>query len=491
MSNNTTFSPPAEAMEIAKRLHNAGHQALFCGGAVRDLLLGVQPKDYDIATSALPEEVEQLFPKTIAIGKAYGIIVVVGEDGGHYEVATFRSDLTYVDGRRPEGVRFSSPLEDAKRRDFTMNALFFDPFTERVVDLVGGIADMENGILRTVGVPAKRFAEDKLRLLRAIRFAARTGFTIERETWSAIKSECQGAAKVAPERLASELELMLTGGYAADAFSLLKNSGILKVVLPEVDRMDGVEQPPDFHPEGNVWVHTLLLLEEMDKAINRQTDPLDYSTNDVDPERGMTRGDFNREEYLLGVYECWDSFDPFWRKVLCWSALLHDIGKPDTYFVSDRIRFNDHDRLGADMATSQLERLKRPRKVIEGVHDLIHRHIHFSTLRKMRKSKLRRWLAAESFPAHLELHRLDCISSHGMLANWFFGLEAWREEKARPPEPEPLLRGGDLIAMGYAAGPMIGTVLKEVEDARLEGTLVNREQALAFAEKRRDDMNGS
>ena len=478
------LTPPPEAEAILSRLRQAGYVAYLCGGCVRDALLGKKPKDYDIATSAQPDEVERLFPKTIPIGKAFGVILVEGGDGGHYEAATFRADLGYADGRRPDAVRFSSAEEDAKRRDFTMNALFYDPFSEQVIDYVGGRADISAGILRTVGVPAERFAEDRLRLLRAVRFAARTGFAMEEGTRQAVADMADLVLSVSPERIAAELEAMLAGGFSRDAFAMLKDLGLLRAVLPEVDALAGVEQPPDYHPEGDVWVHTLLLLAEHDAAVRGATGALDFSqVADVDAGRGMHRGDFTGGQYLEGVRECHAVMSEASARTLAWSALLHDIGKPATLTRADRIRFNDHDRLGAEMAVAVLERLRRPRRMIEWTYDLIRRHIHFSTLRKMRKSKLRRWLAEEVFPLHLELHRLDCVASHRMLANWFFGLESWREERARPPQPEPLLRGGNLIAVGIPPGPEIGRLLRLVEDARLEGTVSGQAEALDFARR--------
>lgn len=475
---------PEGAEAILLQLRRAGHVAYLCGGSVRDAVMGVTPKDYDIATSALPDEVERLFPRTLPIGKAFGVILVEGLDGKRYEVATFRSDGAYADGRRPDSISFSSAREDARRRDFTLNALFYDPFAGRVIDYVGGLGDIANRLLRTVGEPAERFSEDRLRLLRAVRFAARTGFSIEQKTGDAIARLADKAASVSPERIAAELEAMLGNGYSRSAFDLLKRFGLLAHILPEVDALAGVEQPPDFHPEGDVWLHTLLLLEENDRATMGKIVPLDFSRIvDIDPRKGMHRGEFSGEEYLDGVRECRGAFSDSDPIALAWTGLLHDIGKPATFAVSDRIRFNEHDKLGAEMAMAVLERLRRPRRVVALAYDLIRRHIHFSTLRKMRKSKLRRWLADKSFPLHLELHRLDCVSSHKMLANWFFGLQSWRAEKALPPVPEPLLRGGDLVALGIQPGPRIGELLRKIEDARLEGGITTREQALELARR--------
>lgn len=476
--------PPPEVMAILARLRQAEYSAYLCGGCVRDALLGKTPKDYDIASSAPPDAVERLFPRTIPIGKAFGVMLVEGEDGGRYEVATFRSESGYADGRRPDAVAFSSAEEDARRRDFTMNALFCDPFTGEIIDYVGGVADLRRRLVRTVGDPAERFAEDHLRLLRAVRFTARTGFTMEEGTRRAVAAMADLVRTVSPERVAAELEAMLGGGFSRPAFALMKELALLGHILPEVDALSGVEQPPDFHPEGDVWLHTLLLLEENDQATLAQTRAIDFSAlADIDPAKGMHRGNFTGAEYLAGVAACRAAFTPEQALLLGWSGLLHDIGKPATFFVSDRIRFNDHDRLGAEMATAVLERFRRSRRICEGAFDLIRRHIHFSTLRKMRRSKLRRWLAEKDFPLHLELHRLDCVASHRMLANWHFGLEAWLEERALPPRLEPLLRGEDLIALGMKPGPALGKMLHDVEDARLEGQVDDRETALEWVRK--------
>ena len=464
-----------------ERLRQNGFTALLCGGCVRDSLLGAEPNDFDIATSAVPERVESLFPRTVPVGRAFGVILVDGGDGEFREVATFRTEFGYADGRRPDRVVFSTPEEDAKRRDFTMNALFCDPFAGQILDYVGGVSDIERRLLRTVGEPAERFREDRLRLLRAVRFAASTGFSLDPALRLALEEMSALTVSVAPERLAAELEQMLLGGASRPAFSLLKESGLLKAVLPELDALSGVEQPPNFHPEGDVWRHTLLLLEENDLAASGRAGPGALPDRSR-PEPGMDEGDFTLAEYGAGIAESRAAIDPDQKTLLAWSGLLHDIGKPGSFSQSDRIRFHDHDRLGAEMAEALLERLRRPRWLIDGARDLIRRHIHFATLRRMRRSKLRRWLGEKNFPLHLELHRLDCAASHRKLGNWFFGLESWREERKRPPLPEPLLRGGDLIALGAAPGPGIGRLLRLVEDARLEGEISSRAEALAYAE---------
>ena len=483
------LTPPESAVGIIRRLREAGYESYLCGGCVRDALMGKQPKDYDIATAASPDEVERLFPKTIPVGKAFGVILVAGADETYYEVATFRGEQGYSDGRRPDSVWFSTAREDAERRDFTINALFYDPFENTVIDYVGGERDIADKRLRTVGDAEERFREDHLRLLRAVRFAARTGFSVDATTWSAMQRLSELVVTVSPERIAAETEAMLMGGFSETAFRLYRDSGLLRRVLPEVDAMAGVPQPPDFHPEGDVWVHTLLLLRLNDQATTGVLEPppsFSEAAADLDAVRGMECGAFTMDEYTTGVFETraallqGDGEKEEMTTTLAWAGLLHDIGKPGTIEHSDRIRFNNHDLLGAEMAVSVLERLRRPRKVIDRTYDLIRRHIHFSTLRKMRKSKLRRWLRGIEFPLHLELHRMDCASSHSMLANWWFGLRAWREERALPPELEPLVRGGDIVSLGIPAGPEIGRLLALVEDARLEGTIADRDSALAF-----------
>lgn len=484
MASQPLLSPPPGALHILQHLRQSGYDAYLCGGCVRDALLGKSPKDYDIATSATPDAVQSLFDKTVPIGKAFGVMLVDGGDDVHYEVATFRTDLGYSDSRRPDAVAFATAREDAQRRDFTLNALFYDPFEHRVIDYVDGQRDIERGVLRTVGEPSERFHEDHLRLLRAVRFAARTGFAIEPDTWAAVGRLAPLVCSVSPERIAAELENMLVGGYSRDAFAMLKDSGLLRHTLPEVDALAGVEQPPDFHPEGDVWLHTLLLLQLNDEAVSGRVRAIDVSAiDDVDAERGMHRGEFTGGEYVRAVEDCRGALTAEQGLALAWSGVLHDIGKPGTITYEDRIRFNNHDLLGAEMAEGVLERLRRPRKIIDWNYDLIRRHIHFSTLRKMRKSKLRRWLQAETFPMHLELHRLDCVSSHCMLANWYFGVEAWREERAKLPEPEPLLRGGDLVGLGVEPGPEIGRLLRLVDDARLEGEVSDREGALELVRR--------
>jgi len=434
----------AVALRILHTLRDAGFDAYFCGGCVRDRLMGVTPKDIDIATSAVPDQIEQLFTHTVAVGKAFGVMVVV-EDDCSVEVATFRTETGYADGRRPDQIAFSTPQEDVQRRDFTINAMLYDPVTDTVLDYVGGRHDLEHKILRTVGDPTRRFTEDKLRLLRAVRFAARTGFTLDEQTENAMTELAQTVTTVSGERIGEELRRMLTEGAAYPAMELLRRTGLLAAVLPEVAAMHGVEQPEEFHPEGDVWQHTLLMIRMMDDG----------------------GGD-------------WSPATAQDKEILGFAVLLHDVGKPGTFTVSDRIRFNGHDALGRRMAEDILRRLKRPKIVIETVCDMIGRHMHFASLPRMREAKRRRFLQEPEFALHLSLHRLDCLASHSILSTYDYGLAKWREEQEREPPPPRLLTGADLIRLGFAPGPAMGKVLRALDDAQLEGAVLTRQQAEDF-----------
>lgn len=439
------------AYSIVRRLRDAGFDAYLVGGCVRDSLMGISPKDWDIATAATPEAIQDVFDHTVGVGKAFGVVIVV-LPCGDYEVATFRDEGRYSDGRRPDEVSFAGPEADVRRRDFTINALLYDPLAEEVLDFVGGVADIRNRCIRTVGDPHARFSEDYLRLVRAVRFAARTGFLIEPATWSAMVTLAELAGGVSGERLGDEMTRMLTEGASRRSAVLLEESGLLRVLLPEVQSLKGVSQPPEFHPEGDVWVHTLAMLREWDRSIQAM------------PARRPPgwRGE-PREKAILG-----------------WAALLHDIGKPRTQTHADRIRFNGHDAVGGEMAETLLRRLRRPKWLISAVRQLVEHHMRFIHIVDMREARRRRFAASEFFPLHLELHRLDCLGSHGDLGGYEAGLAAFAEEQARPPPREPLLTGRDLIAAGYEPGPRMGTMLAAVDDARLEGILETRDQALAW-----------
>ena len=430
----------AAATDIARRLQQAGHTAYFAGGCVRDDLLGHPPHDYDIATSAKPSEVQGLFPKTQAVGAHFGVILVV-EHGHAFEVATFRSDHEYIDGRRPEMVTFSTPEEDAARRDFTINGMFYDPVAARLIDFVGGRPDLESRILRAIGDPVARFREDKLRLLRAVRFAARFGYEIHPATWDALCVHATDIHAVSAERIREELVKILAHPNRVRGFDLLDRSGLLREILPEIEALKGCEQPAQFHPEGDVFVHTRAMLE------------------------------------LLA---------PDASATLCLAVLFHDIGKPPTFRYhahEDRIRFSGHDRVGAEMTERVMERLRFSRAEIERVSETVRQHMVFKDVRNMRTARLKRFMAREGFDEELELHRVDCASSHGDLDNHVF-LQAKAGEFANEPLiPPPLVTGHDLMALGWKPGPHFGNVLEAVQTAQLEGTLTTTEQALAWVKE--------
>lgn len=403
---------------------------------MRDLQLGREPKDYDIATSATPQQVAALFPRTVGVGAQFGVMMVIEPDG-EYEVATFRTDGEYKDGRRPEGVTFASAEEDAKRRDFTINGLFLDPVTNEVIDHVDGRADLIARRIRAIGDPAKRFEEDRLRVLRGVRFAAALDFEIEPATWDAIREYAPRIHDVSPERIREELSRILTHPSRLRGFDLLDASGLLREILPEVEATKGCEQPPEFHPEGDVFVHTRIML-------------------------GMLAPDASLP-LALGV-------------------LFHDIGKPPTFQrdPTGRIRFNGHEYVSAELTRGIMQRLKFPNAAIDATEAIVRNHMAFKDVQQMRIAKLKRFLARETIDDELELHRVDCASSHGMLDNLEF-LLAKREEFANEPLiPPPLVTGHDLIKLGWKPGPRFKVVLDAVETRQLEGSLQTREQALAW-----------
>jgi putative nucleotidyltransferase with HDIG domain len=424
------------ARSIIVRLRASGHTAYLVGGCVRDLLLKRVPKDFDVATSAQPADLLRLFPHADQVGAHFGV-VLVHENGAHVEVATFRSDLEYLDGRHPEGVRFETdPQQDVLRRDFTVNGLLLDPDTGEVLDFVGGVADLNAHVIRAIGDPEGRFREDHLRLLRAVRFAARLGFSIEQETFDAIRRLVPSVRSVSAERVRDEIGRILVEGGARRGFELLDQTGLLHEILPEVEAMKGVQQPLEFHPEGDVWTHTLIMLDGLHEP---------------------------SLELALGV-------------------LLHDVGKPGTFRIAERIRFDGHVEKGVELAHALLTRLRFPNHVIEAVEALIANHMKFKDVPNMRESKVKRFLRMPDFEDHMALHRLDCLSSHGSLDNYEF---VRRKQAEVPPEelkPAPLITGRDLIAAGYKPGPQFGTALTAVEDAQLEGRVTTREEALCFAE---------
>jgi poly(A) polymerase len=427
----------AIASGIVRRLRDAGFVAYYAGGCVRDMLRGVEPKDYDIATSARPEEVQRLFPKTVAVGAHFGVICVM-DRGRQFEVATFRSDGAYIDGRRPEAVTFSSPREDAERRDFTVNGMFYDPIGAEVIDFVGGRADLDRRLLRAIGDAASRFREDRLRMLRAIRFATLLGFEIDPATWDAVKEHAAEIHDVSAERIREELVRIFLSPNRVRGLDLLAESGLLGQIIPEMLALKGCEQPPQFHPEGDVWVHTRKMLELLRAEV---TVPLVFS------------------------------------------VLLHDIGKPPTFSLDSaegRIRFNAHDKVGAGMARAIMERLRFSRDEVETTVEAVDQHMVFKDVQKMRVAKLKRFMARPGFENEMELHRVDCQSSHAMLDNYDF-LHAKQEEFANEPLiPPPLVTGDDLIALGWKPGPKFKEVLDAVQTRQLEATLTSREEALEW-----------
>ena len=446
------------ALRILKQLRNSGYEAYFAGGCVRDQVLGIPAKDYDIATSARPEEVLKLFPRALTVGAQFGVVMIV-EEGHFYEVATFRSDGRYADGRHPQGVIYTSdPRLDVFRRDFTMNGLLYDPLRERVIDHVGGQEDIRNKVLRTIGDPQQRFLEDKLRLMRAVRFAARFAFQIDTQTRSWILKLSPRLAEVSRERIRDELIRILTEGYAAKGVQLLEECQLLPQILPEVSQLKGVAQPPEFHPEGDVWCHTLLMLECMDQT------RVQGSAEGIGPEFALSQAAATLPKSYPST-------------TLAMAVLLHDIGKPSTFEIKERIRFDGHTEVGARMAAGLCVRLRLSNQESAKIVELVKDHLMFKDLPSMRPSTVKRFLRREGFSEHLELHRLDCMGSHGNLDNWNLAVKLLKElgpEQIRPPR---LLTGDDLIAMGFSPGRNFKEMLKTIEDAQLDGLINSSEQA--------------
>ena len=430
----------AAARSIVERLRAKGFEALYAGGCVRDRLLGLTPHDYDVATNARPEQVEALFPRTVPVGVQFGVIIVL-EEGAEIQVATFRGDGTYHDGRHPESVRYTDAEGDSRRRDFTVNGLFLDPIEERILDFVEGRRDLESRLLRAIGNPSERFAEDKLRLLRAVRFATTLGFEIDPDTWREILVWSPEIHAVSAERIREELVKILLSPNRLRGFDLLDESGLLRQVLPEMEALKGCDQPPEFHPEGDVFVHTRLMLSMLA------------------PDASLP---------------------------LVLSVLFHDIGKPATRVVDEtgRIRFNGHEGVSAGMTLRLLQRLRFPNEVIDAVIPAVRLHMSFKDVPNMRVATLKRMMARPTFEEELELHRVDCLASHGMLDNHAM-LIAKREEFGREPLiPEPLISGHDLIALGMKPGPEFAEMLMSVQTRQMEGTLNTRDEALVWIKGR-------
>lgn len=410
---------------------------------MRDLVLGREPHDWDIATNASVDEVEKIFPKILRIGEAFEVCLAVSRILRPFikvEIARFRKDIGIADGRHPQRVEATSAQEDVKRRDFTINGMLLDPLIEadlsqQIKDWVGGLGDLKSKIIRAIGDPQQRLQEDYLRMLRAIRFAARFQYTIDPELFTAIQQNAANIHKISAERIFDELTKMLTEGNAHIAFELLAESGLLQEILPEALPMKGCEQPPEYHPEGDVWVHTMLLLKQL--------------TPTHDPK-------------------------------LAWGCLLHDIAKPVTFSHEppDRIRFNRHAQIGADMSKVILKRFKAPNQFTEVVCELVHDHLKFADVKQMRASKLKRFLRNPNFHLHLEQHRIDCMASHENLELYEFCREQLKSLAQEDLQPKPLLSGRDLIEAGYQPGPEFKQILNAIETEQLEGRLDTKKKAI-------------
>jgi poly(A) polymerase len=437
------MQPRELANSICDTLQGAGFQAFLVGGCVRDLLLKREPADYDIATNATPDQVLQLFPEGVSVGAQFGVILVP-RYGLKVEVATFRSDIGYSDGRHPDRVVYAnSPEQDVQRRDFTINGLVMRHDSGEILDYVDGQADLRAGIIRAIGEPGRRFAEDKLRMLRAVRFAARFGYQIEHQTFAAIRKHAKEISQVSAERIREELTKLLTEGAAKNGFELLDLCWLLSLVLPEIAAMKGVDQPPQYHPEGDVWVHTLLMLG------------------------GLPAG-------------C--------PATLAWGVLLHDVGKPATFRsakeTGDRIRFDGHAEVGMAMAREILGRLRFSNQDTEQILSLVEHHMKFKDVERMRQATLKRFVRLPRFNEHLELHRLDCLSSHRHLEAYRFVADFILQTPPEAVRPSKLVTGSDVLGLGFAAGPLIGKILETVEEAQLNGELSSKEEAISFVKSK-------
>lgn len=433
-----------EARSIVETLHSNGYKAFFVGGCLRDALLDhkLQEHEYDITTNAPPEDIQKLFPKNVPIGRQFGVILVHC-DNSQVEVATFRKESKYEDGRHPSEVKYStSEIEDISRRDFTINGMLYDPIKNEIHDHVNGEKDLQEAVIRTIGDPELRFGEDKLRMIRAVRFASRLSFTIEDGTFKAIRQLNSSINEVSKERIRDEILKIITQQNPGEGIKLLDKTGLLKHILPEVSDMIGVEQPPQFHPEGDVFIHTCIVLDKL------------YE---------ITEGEYS-DEVAMG-------------------ALLHDVGKPPTFEISDRIRFNGHDRVGAAMAKKICKRLRLSRKQTEHIASLINEHLKFKDVLKMKESTLKKFISIPKFDEHLTMHLADCLGSHGITEAHDFikhKLESLTEEEIKPP---PLINGNDLIRCGLKPGPLFSKILNKIEEQQLEGKLTDRESAITFVKK--------
>jgi len=452
------------ALKVVRALQAEGFLAFFAGGCVRDNLLGREPKDYDVATNAVPEEVEALFPKTIPIGKAFGVIAVV-EEKETVEVATFRKEVGTLDGRHPETVHFCAAKEDALRRDFTINGMFYDPVAEQLHDYVHGQRDLKKKLIAAIGDPSERFGEDHLRMLRAVRFAHNLGFALDPETENAIRNMAHLIAKISAERIEMELTCILTDSpRPGDALEHLHKLGLIEHILPELLPMVGQEQPLQFHPEGDVFEHTVLMLNLMNGQTGKSATHVEQAFQPAHPEGKQT----------------------YTPRELAYTVLLHDVGKPPTARIGlgtdgkPRIRFDGHATVGAEMAETILSRLRFPNKEKQHIVEAIRSHMRFMDVQKMRTAKLRKMIGAETFDLEMELHRLDCLGSHEMLDNYDFVQDYMEEMANEPILPKPWICGHDLIDMGIKEGKLIGQILKKAYDAQMEERFADRDELLEW-----------
>ncbi len=425
------------AKELVLKLRTSGHKAYCVGGCTRDTVMGIEPKEYDITTSATPDEVMSIFNHTIPVGVTFGVIIVIYKNF-HFEVATFRKDEHYSDGRHPEKVTYSNDEEqDVIRRDFTINGMLLDPVTEETIDYVGGLEDIEHLILRTIGRPEERFDEDKLRMMRAVRFASRYNLEIEKNTMTSIQNLAKQINQISAERIRDEIVKIITQKNPGNGLKLLSKIGLLKYILPEVEQMHGVEQPPEFHPEGDVFIHTCMVLDLL----------YEHGKGGVASELAM-------------------------------SGLLHDVGKPPTFTISDRIRFNGHDRIGASMSKKICRKLKFSNKQIDIIYALVREHLKFKDVFNMRTSTLKRFIGMPYFEEHMALHLADCLASHGITKAYDFVTQKLNELGEEEIKPKPLIGGNNLIDMGYTPGPIFSEILHFVEESQLEGDITTPDDAI-------------
>jgi len=425
------------AKELVLKLRENGHKAYCVGGCARDTVMEIEPKEYDITTSATPDEVMSIFNHTIPVGVSFGVIIVIYKNF-QFEVATFRKDENYADGRRPEKVTYSNDEEqDVIRRDFTINGMLLDPVAEEAIDYVGGLEDIEKGVLRTIGPPEERFDEDKLRMMRAVRFTSRYEFELESNTFASIQNLAAQINQVSVERIKDEIVKIITQKNPGGGLKLLSKTGLLKHILPEVEIMHGVDQPPEFHPEGDVFIHTCMVLDRL----------YEHSGAEIAPELAM-------------------------------GGLLHDVGKPPTFTISDRIRFNGHDKIGAEMSKKICRKLKFSNKQIEIIYSLIREHLKFKDVFNMRTSTLKRFIGMPYFQEHMALHLADCLASHGITKAYDFIVQQLNEFEEEEIKPKPLIGGNDLISIGYTPGPIFSEILHFVEESQLEGDITTPDDAI-------------